>query len=698
MFYAVSRLKGDLMEWNNDVKKYLTVAYYLSRRNEEGYTKLGYSNWSQAFKGLGEKLGRKPRSLQNERDNFDPYTGAPRKGWTAHKFPDRCRRVFDGLKNLTDNELDSFVYELLDSSLKENREKQLLSIIDDANGNAKHTQYENSGFELNDLHELFVESKNRLASDYDNEEYVLSSTFKKSFAECLIKDSNRVEFYQYTTLIVSGKGLKIYLPNQWFILATYAVDLVRELKVYKDVSQKIVAKILEEDPAESEKEVFKYLKDKQTKYVEMFKQKADEYLYKENCGDKLNVYKEFLCKFVTDYAWWGGGKTIERGDCFISPVLALLEVVNESQTFIANLTFYYVDHEELLDSLSIDDGNTVEKTKPQLSYEDLSSLERKTGGYNLIVYGAPGTGKSFFVDHNLEGELHRVVFHPDYSYYDFVGSYKPVPIYEKGAFELVDGANQTFKNGLPHISYQFVPGPFIQALVAAYIDPSHMHTLLIEEINRSNAAAVFGEIFQLLDREETGESSYPIQPSPDLYDYLVMQELQLFLTKGLSIPSNLNIVATMNSADQGVSFMDTAFKRRWRFKYLKIDIDNAQHAKYLITYANREVQWGDFVKALNAKLLEWHVNEDRLIGPYFVKPSELQKPGALDKLLLYIWDDVLRHRRELLIDSSVHGLADLLDRFDKEDVFKINDNLPLVSGQSDAEDDVESEDSSESSE
>lgn len=107
----------------------------------------------------------------------------------------------------------------------------------------------------------------------------------------------------------------------------------------------------------------------------------------------------------------------------------------------------------------------------------------------------------------------------------------------------------------------------------------------------------------------------------------------------------MNIVATMNSADQGVNIIDSAFKRRWNFKYLRIDIDNAVHKDAEIRYAGQNITWGIFITAVNEKLKYLRVNEDRLIGPYFIKPSELHNKSAIDKLLLYLWDDVLRHKR-----------------------------------------------------
>ena len=236
---------------------------------------------------------------------------------------------------------------------------------------------------------------------------------------------------------------------------------------------------------------------------------------------------------------------------------------------------------------------------------------------NKIYFGAPGTGKSYslnkqkdilLLDYN-DKNYERVTFHPDYTYANFVGTYKPVPIGDT-------------------ISYEYVPGPFMRILVKALKNPSEPFLLIIEEINRANVAGVFGDVFQLLDRDMNSNSSeYPINASEDMRNYLKKElkcinhsqkELLVNDYEKIKIPQNMFIWATMNSADQGVFPMDTAFKRRWDFKYIKIN-DGENKIKNLIFNLNgKKFSWNKLRKCINNELIvSYGVNEDKLIGPFF---------------------------------------------------------------------------------
>lgn len=294
------------------------------------------------------------------------------------------------------------------------------------------------------------------------------------------------------------------------------------------------------------------------------------------------------------------------------------------------------------------------------SVRQQTTAPRKTGGCNRIIYGAPGTGKSHSIEESTDEKFTvRTVFHPETQYSDFIGCLKPV----------MEG---------DRVTYGFRPGAFTQALVKAINDPSNIYSLVIEEINRAPAAAVFGEIFQLLDRNTNGSSCYQIDISdPDLLSYLNAQTGGQFLTGKLFIPSNLSLLATMNSSDQAVMPLDTAFKRRWAFEYLELSFDKApsQILELQTSEGLFKISWANFAgKVLNTMLKEFRVPEDRMIGPFFLNETELQDWQATlrGKLFVYLWDDVLRHKpqeRARLFSAKFGTFGELYNNFPKAQVF-----------------------------
>lgn len=290
------------------------------------------------------------------------------------------------------------------------------------------------------------------------------------------------------------------------------------------------------------------------------------------------------------------------------------------------------------------------------------SSPRKTGGSNRIIYGAPGTGKSHLIDQSTDEQfIVRTVFHPETQYSDFVGCLKPVMEGER-------------------VAYRFRPGAFTEALVKAIKNPSETYSLVIEEINRAPAAAVFGEIFQLLDRKSNGSSCYQIDISdPDLLFYLNTHTGNYFSDGKLSIPSNLSLLATMNSSDQAVMPLDTAFKRRWSFEYIQLNFSNAP--KQLLQLQTNEglfeITWANFAdKVLNKMLKEFRVPEDRMIGPFFLNDTELQDwiSALRGKLFVYLWDDVLRHKlqdRARLFSDKFVAFGELYNSFPQDQVFGV---------------------------
>jgi len=278
---------------------------------------------------------------------------------------------------------------------------------------------------------------------------------------------------------------------------------------------------------------------------------------------------------------------------------------------------------------------------------------------NKIIYGAPGTGKSYELRQQaldigfLNANTVRVTFHPNYSYQQFIGTYKPTPIYKtpSDAATLFYGSDKVTQladpsNKEPLIDYSFVAGPLLSQLIDAINNPGTNYLIIVEEINRAAVSSVFGDVFQLLDRNDAGESEYEIEFNSDVSNYLNGKGI---ISKKIKLPANLFIWATMNSADQGVMPMDAAFKRRWAFEYLPLNAKEAEVANREISFQGTMINWNLFRSRLNDKLKLLGVSEDKLIGPFFLNAAELANASSIkNKLLLYLRDDVVRHNPENL--------------------------------------------------
>jgi hypothetical protein len=300
---------------------------------------------------------------------------------------------------------------------------------------------------------------------------------------------------------------------------------------------------------------------------------------------------------------------------------------------------------------------------------------------NIVIFGAPGTGKSKLLDQKKDtllgdgGEFERVTFHPDYSYAHFVGTYKPVP---------TEGAE-----GRETITYKYVAGPFMRVLAAALrsgtTENPKPHLLLIEEINRASPSAVFGDVFQLLDRNGYNVSEYPIHASADVRTYLAETVGgQPSDYKELRIPDNMFIWGSMNSADQGVFPMDTAFKRRWDFVYIGINDSEADLVGKHVTLGHGDsahtVQWNDLRKSINDFLADKGINEDKQLGPFFLGREvavpadgnqidrEVFIAAFKQKVLMYLFEDAARQHRKALFEGcgpNANRYSDICRDFDR---------------------------------
>lgn len=294
--------------------------------------------------------------------------------------------------------------------------------------------------------------------------------------------------------------------------------------------------------------------------------------------------------------------------------------------------------------------------------EDVVSLQ--TESYDkisrqIIYYGAPGTGKSHKIKEILgeyegcpadkkvpKANIFRTTFHPDSDYSTFVGAYKPTkgkrPLYGlfgKDTVRMKDG-EELFEDV---ITYKFIPQSFLNAYICAYQTDENVY-LIIEEINRGNCAQIFGDLFQLLDRDAAGKSEYNIKADADLRAFLeeeLGEDNQGIKDGELCLPPNLYIYATMNTSDQSLFPIDSAFKRRWDWEYEPIKYKNTG---WKIVIDGKEYSWVSFQRKVNEKILSANSSEDKMLGDYFVNPLDgvITDKVLLNKILFYLWNDVCK--------------------------------------------------------
>ena len=308
----------------------------------------------------------------------------------------------------------------------------------------------------------------------------------------------------------------------------------------------------------------------------------------------------------------------------------------------------------------------AEETKPK--YSPILSLQQ-------IYYGAPGTGKSKAIKDLTFGEsVIRTTFHPDSDYASFVGTYKPITeevvlrdCYGKKVID--DETKEVVKE--ERIAYKFIPQAFLEAYVEAWkkLGSGKKQYLIIEEINRGNCAQIFGDLFQLLDRNEYGFSDYPIVADKDMQKYLKNEfegweitnkdEInQLYgeanmvnlIMKGerLVLPSNLYIWATMNTSDQSLFPIDSAFKRRWDWKYVPIregrDKETNAPLNWYINTGDKQYNWWSFISQVNKLIGSLTNSEDKKLGYFFckAKDGEIDADLFVSKVIFYLWNDVFK--------------------------------------------------------
>lgn len=504
-------------------------------------------------------------------------------------------------------------------------------------------------------------SLSELIAHSNMDDCVLPDEFKAKFHAF---GDYKIEQYNLYTLQVSSKKSLLVIPNQWVYIAACCCQYYVELIKYKD---KLDALGFTSDMYEAchpSKDNSDIPEDQKTKDV--CKEKAELFLESYDGADK-----ELLVKFLWDYESWGGGKNIKRSNDFTdSPVLNIANTINASSSLIGSIVKGLANQDCL--NLLLESTEWKSFSVPQKRY---CLGHKKT--LQQIFYGAPGTGKSHVINELTAGKaIVRTTFHPDTDYSTFVGAYKPttksVPVMTvigKEAVLVKDNKGNEMTED--KIVYKFVSQAFLQAYVEAWKkycavqeneEPLDEY-LVIEEINRGNCAQIFGDLFQLLDRGDKGFSVYPIMADSDMKKMLKKEFAGLEIKKKESInalfkggkdivaqvlkgdilllPNNLYIWATMNTSDQSLFPIDSAFKRRWDWKYMPID---TKKENWNIEVDGKKYSWSDFLEAVNEQIFKVTKSEDKKLGFYFCRANNhvVDAEKFVSKVIFYLYNDVFK--------------------------------------------------------
>ena len=526
-------------------------------------------------------------------------------------------------------------------------------------------------------------SLSELIAHSNMDDCVLPDEFKAKFRSF---GEYKIERYNMHTLQVSSRKSLLVIPNQWVYIAACCCQYYVELMKYKN---KLEALGFTNDMYEAchpSKDNGDISEDQKTK--EICKEKAEHYLENYDGADK-----EFLVNFLWNYEYWGGGKNIKRSNDFTdSPVLNIANTINASSSLIGAIVKGLANQNCLNLLLESEEwksfaGSSASSHAPKKTSESKFPLQQ-------IFYGAPGTGKSHAINELTAGkDVIRTTFHPDTDYSTFVGAYKPttksVPVTTVIGTNAVPVIYNGKKMMEDKIVYEYVSQAFLQAYVAAwrkYCDVQKGEEpvdefLVIEEINRGNCAQIFGDLFQLLDRGDEGFSEYPIKADSDMKKLLEkeFEGLEIKNKEGINalfkggkdivaevlagdvllLPNNLYIWATMNTSDQSLFPIDSAFKRRWDWNY--VPISNAGK-NWMIEVNGAQYDWWNFLEAINDKVYHATYSEDKKLGYFFCKAKDgvISADKFVSKVIFYLWNDVFK-------DSEFEG-----DTFKDEDGEKLS--------------------------
>lgn len=526
-------------------------------------------------------------------------------------------------------------------------------------------------------------SLSELIAHSNMDDCVLPDKFKAKFRSF---GDYKIEQYNLYTLQVSSRKSLLIIPNQWVYIAACCCQYYIELMKYKN---KLEALGFTNDMYEAchpSKDNGDISEDQKTK--EVCKEKAEHYLENYDGADK-----EFLVNFLWNYEYWGGGKNIKRSNDFTdSPVLNIANTINASSSLIGAIVKGLANQDCLNLLLESEEwksfeGSSASSHAPKKTSESKFPLQQ-------IFYGAPGTGKSHAINELTAGkDVIRTTFHPDTDYSTFVGAYKPTTKSVPVTTVIGTNAVPVMYNGKEmmedKIVYEYVSQAFLQAYVAAwrkYCDVQEGEEpvdefLVIEEINRGNCAQIFGDLFQLLDRGDEGFSEYPIKADSDMKKLLEkeFEGLEIKNKEGINalfkggkdivaevlagdvllLPNNLYIWATMNTSDQSLFPIDSAFKRRWDWNYVPIS-DAGKN--WMIEVNGVQYDWWKFLEAINDKVYHATYSEDKKLGYFFCKAKDgvISADKFVSKVIFYLWNDVFK-------DSEFEG-----DTFKDEDGEKLS--------------------------
>lgn len=381
----------------------------------------------------------------------------------------------------------------------------------------------------------------------------------------------------------------------------------------------------------------------------------------------------------------------------------LISSKEQTDSFISITDVQYTEITQAMINALLTGDTFANTASVNLPSPSVLEKDRNPGGSNVLLYGVPGSGKSWTIEHEYchpGSHIERLVFHPDYTSSDFIGQILPVVDKKKD--------NQ--------VTYEFTPGPFTTILRDAYAHPQQDYILIIEELNRGNAPAIFGEVFQLLDRMVAPKTIDGIEYHVGTSEYEVTNKNIAEIvyhdpSKKIRIPSNLSILATMNTSDQNVFTLDTAFQRRWKMRLIENSFDNVRLSLADCSILDTGVKWKRFCEVINKQIVgnkaKMASSEDKRLGVYFVHENDLKhndadKPinhdtiraelnellavemkGALtpeqknrlkairdalmqnrifpEKVIKYLWDDAFKFNPEAIFDTKDNKELDSLE-------------------------------------